>query len=179
MNILVAFQSTQNAGNIRSILIRSGHPVVGTYSTGASALLKAHELGSGLLISGHKFPDMVYSEILSDLPEDFEMLLVAPPGIREERSEADLFCLSTPLQVHELLETVEMLSGRLSKRRKQKRSVPRMRSEAEERVIREAKQVLYLRNGMSEEEAHRYMQKTSMNNGTSLVETAEMIISLF
>jgi response regulator NasT len=35
------------------------------------------------------------------------------------------------------------------------------------------------RNNMTEEEAHRYMQKTSMDSGTDLVETAQMILSLF
>jgi response regulator NasT len=34
------------------------------------------------------------------------------------------------------------------------------------------------RNGMSEEEAHRYIQKTSMDSGTNMVETAQMVISL-
>ena len=33
-------------------------------------------------------------------------------------------------------------------------------------------------NNFSEEEAHRYMQKRSMDNGTGLAETAQMILSL-
>ena len=35
-----------------------------------------------------------------------------------------------------------------------------------------------VRNNMSEEEAHRYIQKRSMDNGTGLIETAQMILSL-
>ena len=34
------------------------------------------------------------------------------------------------------------------------------------------------RNGFSEEEAHRYIQKRSMDNGTELVEVSQMILSL-
>jgi response regulator NasT len=34
------------------------------------------------------------------------------------------------------------------------------------------------RNSMTEEEAHRYIQKRSMDNGTGMVETAQMILSL-
>lgn len=45
-------------------------------------------------------------------------------------------------------------------------------------LITEAKALLMERNHMTEEEAHRYLQKTSMDNGTSLVETAEMIFML-
>ena len=33
--------------------------------------------------------------------------------------------------------------------------------------------------GMTEEEAHRYLQKKSMDNGTNLVETAHMILDVF
>jgi AmiR/NasT family two-component response regulator len=31
---------------------------------------------------------------------------------------------------------------------------------------------------MTEEEAHRYLQKTSMDSGTNLVETAQMVLSM-
>ena len=34
------------------------------------------------------------------------------------------------------------------------------------------------RNHMTEEEAHRYLQKTSMDSGTNLVETAQMLLTL-
>jgi len=34
------------------------------------------------------------------------------------------------------------------------------------------------RNHMTEEEAHRYLQKSSMNSGTNLVEAAQMVITL-
>ena len=33
-------------------------------------------------------------------------------------------------------------------------------------------------NHMTEEEAHRYLQKTSMDSGTNLVETAQMVLSM-
>jgi response regulator NasT len=45
-------------------------------------------------------------------------------------------------------------------------------------VIQRAKLLLMERNNMSEEEAHRYIQKTSMDSGTNLVEMAEMILSM-
>jgi AmiR/NasT family two-component response regulator len=34
------------------------------------------------------------------------------------------------------------------------------------------------RNQMTEEEAHRYIQKISMDSATNLVETAEMLLEL-
>ena len=44
--------------------------------------------------------------------------------------------------------------------------------------IDKAKALLMERNNMTEEEAHRYLQKCSMDSGTNMVETAQMVISL-
>ena len=43
---------------------------------------------------------------------------------------------------------------------------------------KDAKELLMVRNHMTEEEAHRYLQKTSMDSGTNLVETAQMVLSM-
>ena len=45
-------------------------------------------------------------------------------------------------------------------------------------LIAKAKALLMERNNMTEAEAHRYIQKCSMDSGTNLVETAQMVISL-
>ena len=45
-------------------------------------------------------------------------------------------------------------------------------------MIKQAKELLMERNHMSETEAHRYIQKCSMDSGTNIVETAQMIMSL-
>jgi len=52
------------------------------------------------------------------------------------------------------------------------------RSEEEKKLIEEAKSLLMERNGMTEEEAHHYLQKTSMDSGTNMVETAQMLFAL-
>jgi response regulator NasT len=50
-----------------------------------------------------------------------------------------------------------------------------VRSKEELDIIAEAKAILMERNNMSEEEAHRYLQKTSMDTGTGIVEAARMV----
>ena len=46
------------------------------------------------------------------------------------------------------------------------------------RSIDKAKAVLMEKRGMSEPEAYRYIQKSSMDNSNSMVETAQMILLL-
>ena len=62
--------------------------------------------------------------------------------------------------------------------RKKRKAVPKERSQEEKQLIQQAKELLMIRNNMTEEEAHRYMQKTSMDSGTGLTDTAQMILSM-
>lgn len=55
---------------------------------------------------------------------------------------------------------------------------PNKRSEAEQKIIEEAKALLIERNGMTEPEAFRYIQKSSMDQGRTMAESAQMIIML-
>lgn len=141
-------------------------------------LQSAGELGGGIVVCGYRFVDMMYTELYEYLPDQFEMLLVASPVNCVSRDVENLVCLSTPLKVNELLQTVEMMEYTITRRRKKTRNVQKERTEEENNLIQEAKALLMERNNLSEEEAHRYMQKRSMDNGTCLTETAQMILSL-
>lgn len=62
--------------------------------------------------------------------------------------------------------------------RRKQRLRPKERNLEEQNLIMRAKELLMERNNMTESEAHRYIQKCSMDSGTNLVETAQMVISL-
>ncbi len=53
-----------------------------------------------------------------------------------------------------------------------------MRNAQDEAIIKRAKQLLIERNNMTEDEAHRYLLKRSMDNSVSLVETAQILLAL-
>ena len=132
----------------------------------------------GIIICGYRFSDMMYSEVYEYMPKEFQMLLIASAAGIMEKNVDNLMSLSMPLKVHELLQTVEMMDYTITRRRKKLRQRPKVRSKEDQEMLNSAKAVLIERNGFSEEEAHRYIQKRSMDNGTGLVETAQMILSL-
>lgn len=177
-NIVIAFPKKEVAQNIRKILSQSGYSVQAVCSTGAQALASVNNLENGILICGSRFIDMMYMEIHDYLPPEFQMLLIASPTSIQEREVENLVCLELPMKVHELLQTLEMMEGQIRRRRKRLRNIPRQRSEEDRQMIEKAKALLMDRNKFSEEEAHRYIQKRSMENGTGLVEVAQMILSL-
>ncbi len=178
-DIIVAFPSPEAARSIKKVLVQNGHHVIEVCTTAAQALKCANESGGGILVCGYRFADMMYDELHEYLPDGFEMLLVASPANCGAREVEDVVCLSTPIRGNELLETVGMMEGDLVRRKKRRRQERRQRSAEEQEDIARAKALLMERNNLSEEEAHRYIQKRSMDNGTGLAETAQMILSLF
>lgn len=177
-NIIVAFPRPENVKNIRKILQQNGFHVDASCTTGAQALQCANELGSGILVCGYRFVDMMYAELYEYLPGEIAMLLVASPANCRGRDVENLVCLATPLRVNELVQTVRMMDASMTRRKRRARNVPKERTEEEKALIQTAKMLLMERNNLSEEEAHRYMQKRSMDNGTGMTETAQMILSL-
>ncbi|MCU6762497.1 ANTAR domain [uncultured Roseburia sp.] len=176
--IIIAFPKSENGQNIKNILTRNGYHVLAVCVSGAQVLQEAYSLRDGIVISGYRLTDMFYTELLNDLPEDFDMLLISAKVQLAEQRNSALLSLSMPMKVHELLSTVEMMVYNREKKKKKRKSAPRKRTGEEKELIEKAKAVLMERNHMTEEDAHRYIQKCSMESGSSLPETSQMIISM-
>ena len=71
-----------------------------------------------------------------------------------------------------------MMTEALIRKRKKRRAQPKVRDPEEQKVIEEAKRILMEHNHMTEAEAHRYIQKCSMDSGTNMLETAQMVIRI-
>ena len=83
-----------------------------------------------------------------------------------------------PLKGNDLISTVDMMIQATERRKRRQRLKPKERNPEETALIRQAKELLMDRNHLSEEEAHRYIQKCSMDSGTNMVETAQMVLSM-
>lgn len=178
MNIIVVFPKIEHAKSVRSILQKSGYTVDAVCTSGAQALRAAGDFDSGMIICTYRLPDMAYRELYEYLTPRYDMLLIGSAKQIAERETADIVGLCTPLKVHELLQTVAMMAEISARKKKLKRKKPVPRCAQEKRTIDQAKTLLMERNHLTEEEAHRYLQKRSMENGTGLTETAQMIVSL-
>lgn len=177
-SLIVLFPKIEDARSIRNLLIKTGYSVEGVCTTGAQALQLSQSLNDGIIICGYKVADMMYTELLEYLPTNFEMLLVASRGHWEHARDAKVVCIEMPLQVNSFISTVGMMVETMERRRRKRRQMPKQRSATEQKLIDDAKALLMERNNMSEADAHKYLQKTSMDSGTDLTETAQMILAL-
>ncbi len=178
VGIIVVFPSKDNAVKIRNLLVRFGMDVTGVCTTGAKALQYADDAGEGIVVCGYKMKDMMYTELREYLPKYFDMLLMASPEKWEGNCLDGVVCLSMPLKVYDLMNTLEAMLKAMDQRRRKRKADRKKRSPRQQEVIGRAKELLMKRNHMTEDEAHRYLQKCSMESGTDMAETAEMALSV-
>ncbi len=178
-SIIVGFPKLEDATGIKNVISRSGYHVSDPCTLGAQVIGLANNLDEGIVVCGYRFSDMHYSELNNYLPKGFEMLLVASPEKLEYCQDNNIVCLPMPIKTHDLINTLQMMSYQYQRRKKKDRDKPKVRSEEEKAIIEKAKLILIDRNNMTEEEAHRYLQKNSMDSGTNLVEMAEMVLKMF
>lgn len=178
VGIIVVFPNKDNAANIRNLLVKNGMDVTGVCTSGAQAVHYADTVDTGIVICGYKLKDMMYKELREYLPKEFDMLLLASPDKWCDGDAEGVIGLSMPLKAYDFINTMEMMLANLQQRRKRKKKEAGKRNPKQQALIRQAKELLMERNHMSEEEAHRYIQKCSMDSGTNMAETAEMVLSV-
>ena len=176
-SIVIALPKIEDAKKIRAVLARHGFTVASVCTTASNALSSASELGSGVLICSHRLPDMNYLDLSECMPRDFEMLLLASARVICE-VPTSILSVQMPVKASDLVNTVNMILTQQERRKRKEKKKPKARSWKEQNYISNAKMMLMQRNHSSEDEAYRYIQKSSMDSGTNMVETAQMLLML-
>ncbi|WP_297235173.1 ANTAR domain-containing response regulator [uncultured Flavonifractor sp.] len=171
--VIVAFENTKNAGRIKDILETSGTASCILCKTADQVRRTVNKLHITALICGFKLADQSAEALAGDLPPSCAVLVLASQNLLDLLQDDDLFRLPAPVSKGDLTASVRML---LQMGRRLERALRPRRSPEEQALIQQAKALLMDRNGMTEEQAHRFLQKTSMDNGTKLLQTAQMVL---
>ena len=161
--VIVAFAGLQNGKRIREILERSGTAACLLCTSADQVRRTVHEQQVPAVVCGYKFADLY-----EDLPSFCHMLMVASQSQLDLVQHPDILRLSAPASRSELLGAVEGLLAQVQ-------AQPFGRSQEERDCIAQAKAKL-MTEGLSEEEAHRILQKKSMADGVKLARAARMIL---
>lgn len=178
INIILVFPQLKDGQGIKNLLIRNGYKVGTVCTSGAQAKSYMDSIDYGVVVCGYKFNDMIYEELYHELSDTFQMLLIASRTKIEEGICDGVVSVEMPLKSYDLLNTLEMMVLALERVRKKGRLKPKERNVAQIAIIDQAKTLLMNTKNMSEEEAHRYIQKNSMDSGNSMVETAQMVLQI-
>ncbi|MDD6339688.1 MAG: ANTAR domain-containing protein [Butyrivibrio sp.] len=177
-SVLISMSNAETAKKIASIIKRSGmlHDI-NICDTGAEILRIANDRDFGVVICERILRDMNYREIIELMPAFFGTIVLTKDASLEVIN-SNMVKLILPFRALDLINTVDMITENFYRSLK-KKNEPIRRSNEEKKIVDRAKHMLMDRNGLSEEEAFRYIQKSSMEQGRKMSETAQMILTLY
>lgn len=172
-NVIVAFESAKSCERVREILESSGTANCIICRSAAEVKRIVSKQRVITVICGFKLPDEPAQALFEDLPSSCAMLMVAVQSLLDLVQNEDIFRLSSPVSRGDLIASARMLVGM---GRRLEKFIRPQRAGEEAAIIGEAKAVLMDRHGMTEEQAHRFLQKKSMDTGAKMVQTAKLVL---
>lgn len=174
--IIVAFESDNSRKKICEMLESGDLHVQCSCRSGHEVIRYVHKMGGGIVICGYKLSEMTAIDLAADLGPTIMVLVVASPVQLSLCTGPGLFRLPTPVSRSDLLASIRML---LQMEEMYLRMTLPRKTEKEKALIAEAKNLLMSKNGLTEDEAHRFIQKKSMDTGSRMADTAQLIIEAY
>lgn len=167
MTVVVAFSRPETAQRFAGALEAEGLSVLRVCTAGAQALRALEPCEDAVLVCGARLPDRTADELARDLDGHAAVLVAARPELLALCEEPSLHQLALPASGTQLAGAVRAIVRRQSR--------PAFRTADEGRLIDEAKRALMAR-GMTEAEAHRFLQRESMRLGVRMAVCAQLTL---
>lgn len=159
---IIALNDATLSDSIADVLTHRGITVRYRCQSGAEVIRAVREMDGGVVICTAKLRDMTAVELADCLDGQASLLVLAKSGQLALCDRDDLFTMTVPVRPAELIGAVTMLLQMDAMRAA--RTIPK-RSDDDQKDIEAAKALLMTRHGMTEDQAHRYLQQHSMRIG--------------
>lgn len=177
MSVIVAFESEKDREAIASLLEKNGLSVRCVCRTGQEAIRVFKQTGRSTIVCGFKFQDMTAQHLARALERDEPAILMVARGkLLDLVEDGNIFRIPAPFRPAELVGAVRMLE-QLSHR--SGKATARDRTEDEKQSISRAKELLMRQEHFTEEQAHRYLQRQSMETSLKMAEVARIILASY
>jgi len=181
--VIIADDESLLRMDLQEALTELGYLVIGQVGDGQSAVNMARELEPDVVIMDIKMPGMDGIEAAKILTEE----KIAPVVLLTAYSQRDLIerakeagvvgYLVKPFREADLAPAIELALARFEEFRTLEKEVDNLKEALETRKkVEQAKGILMEKQGLSEHEAFRKIQKMSMNTRKPMKEVAEAII---
>jgi len=181
-NIIIAFSNPLLTSWATTVLTRGGYLIEYSCKTGAEVARVADFCTSPVVVSGFQFPDMTAEELLGVLDGRLAMVTIVLPHQRDLIERADLITVPYPVSSMDLLQAIEGVENAAARmavtpdERVVGKQRPSDRPAEEKLLILRAKTFLMETHQMTESQAHRFLQKSSMDRGLKLIDSARMVL---
>ncbi|HET9985426.1 MAG TPA: response regulator [Longimicrobiales bacterium] len=183
LRVLIADDEALHNLALTSQLETLGHTVVATATNGKEAVQLAREVRPDLAFLDIRMPTMTGPEAAAEITADRPIpiiILSAYSDSRtvEEATRAPIFhYLVKPVDPDDLAPAIAVARARFDEWIDARRQRDQLEVKLEERkIIERAKGLLMDTRGLSEREAYRFLQKTSQDKNTPMVELARKIL---
>ncbi|MBX6363697.1 MAG: response regulator [Gemmatimonadetes bacterium] len=183
LRVLIADDEALHNLALTSQLETLGHTVVATATNGREAVQLAREVRPDLAFLDIRMPTMTGPEAAAEITADRPIpiiILSAYSDSRtvEEATRAPIFhYLVKPVDPDDLAPAIAVARARFDEWIDARRQRDQLEVKLEERkIIERAKGLLMDTRGLSEREAYRFLQKTSQDKNTPMVELARKIL---
>jgi two-component system, response regulator PdtaR len=181
--VIIADDESLIRMDLREMLTHLGYLVVGDVADGRSAINQARELRPDIVVMDIKMPDMDGIEAAKVLTEE----RIAPVVLLSAYSQRELVdrareagvtaYLVKPYREEDLTPAIEVALARFREFQELEKQVTDLQQALETRkLVDRAKGILMDKQGLSEAEAFRKIQKMSMDNRKPMKDVAEAII---
>ncbi len=168
-DVIIASANSNAAEHIKTILQSGGIFAQSVFSTG-SEVLSYTGLHTGALVICGKLSDMTAVSLANMLESGCDMIHLIPSGEAQTVFVSNMVTLYMPIERMDFLRTVKMLCATQDEKLQR-----REKNSGEEEILMKAKRIIMNRHHISEREAHKILQRRSMESGMKLVDVARMI----
>jgi two-component system, response regulator PdtaR len=181
--VLIAEDEALIRLDLKEMLQEEGFEVVAEVADGASAVRLTRELTPDLVILDVKMPVMDGIQAAEEIAKDrLSAILILTAFsqrdlVEKARRAGAMAYLVKPFQKHDLLPAVEIAAGRFRELSGLEREVDDLQGRLEARkVVERAKGLLQEKQGLSEADAFRFVQRQAMERRQTMRQVAERVI---
>lgn len=168
-DVIIASANNHSAERIKTILQSGGVFVRSLLCSGNEVLAFTGVYPRALVVCG-RLGDMTALTLANMLPQGCDVIHLLPSGESQAVFVSNMVEINMPLDRVEFLKTVKVMAATenevLSRHKK---------SDETEEILDRAKRIIMNRHHVSEREAHKILQRRSMESGMKLLELARMI----
>lgn len=169
-HVILAFSREETAHKVKRMLDGSRYEVSFVCRSADELVRTVAELDEVLVIMGFKLGGVLASDIAYDL-ENAKVIAIVKAERGDMIDNDDVFAIPLPINREKLILSIDVFWGRIEERKPKTE-----RADDERKIIEKAKLYLMEKYRMDEEQAHRFIQKRSMDKGLKFVETAKLIL---
>jgi len=183
LRVLIADDEALHNLALSSQLQSLGHQVVAMATNGREAVELARELKPDLAFLDIRMPGMTGPEAANQIASERPIPMIILSAYSDERTVEEatrspiFHYLVKPVDPDDLAPAIAVARARFEEWLEAKRQRDLLETKLEERkLIERAKGLLMETRGLTEREAYRFLQKTSQDKNTPMVELARKIL---